>query len=621
VAARPAAPGLARTAGADDAVEHRFARTTIVFRYAPGYQNPGLRVRISAIFGHLGNVGAVSFLHDSASAAKPKGPTMPHRLRRATAAALAILLALQTVAAVLAQATPVGSPAATPISGATDWWKATTCYEIFVRSFADSDGDGNGDLRGLIGKLDYLNDGEPGSGDDLGVDCLWLMPIMQSPSYHGYDVTDYETIEADYGTNADFRALMDAAHARGIRVIVDFPINHTSVDHPWFRAAASDPASPYRDWYIFSDTDPGYLGPWGEEVWHENPYGPGYYYGIFDASMPDLNVANPDVTAALEEIAAFWLTEMGADGFRLDAVKHMIEEGEIQENTPETIAWLANFDDVIHQVKPDAYTVGEVNGAGTDGLQPYYPDTLDQYFQFQLAGAMVNAASFGGATQLRPIVAGTVERLPDDRWAPFLTNPDQNRIASQLGEDPDKLRVAAMLLLALPGTPFIYYGEEIGLPGEKPDEMIRTPMPWSAAPNGGFTTGTPWEPLQSGWQQRNVAAQRADPDSILATYRTWGQLREVHPALQTGAYLPVDSGRPAVLAFVRQHETETVLVVVNLGGKDTASVTVTLPDGIAGPTTDLIASGSGPDIAPDGAVTLPAMPPRTGTVYLIDTAG
>jgi glycosidase len=539
--------------------------------------------------------------------------------RHATIAALALLLALQTVVTALAQATPIASPAATPVV-ANDWWKAATCYEVFVRSFADSDGDGIGDLKGLAGRLDYFNDGRPGTGDDLAVDCLWLMPVMQSPSYHGYDVTDYATIEPDYGANADFRALMDAAHQRGVRIIVDFPINHTSVDHPWFRDAAGDPASPWRDWYIFSDTDPGYLGPWGEEVWHENPYGDGYYYGIFDKSMPDLNVANPDVTAALEDIARFWLVEMGVDGFRLDAVKHMIEDRQVQENTPETIAWLRDFNAFVHGVRPDAYTVGEVSGGGTDSLQPYYPGTADQYFQFELAGAMVNAASFGGATQLRPILAGTVERLPDDRWATFLTNHDQNRIASQVGEDPDKLRVAAMLLLTLPGTPYIYYGEEIGLPGQKPDETIRTPMPWSGGPNGGFTTGTPWEPLQPGWEQRSVATQAADPTSLLATYRTWSQLREVHPALQTGDYLAVDSGTPALLAFVRQHETETVLVVINLGGKETGKLPITLPDDIAGTTTDLIGGGAGPEIAPGGTVTLPPMPPRAGAVYLIDSA-
>ncbi len=376
---------------------------------------------------------------------------MPRR-RSATIAALALLLSLQTVATTLAQATPVASP----VAGDTDWWQGASCYEVFVRSFADSDGDGNGDLQGLIGRLDHLNDGNAGAGDDLGVTCIWLMPVMQSPSYHGYDVTDYRAIEEDYVTNEDFLQLMNEAHARGINVIIDFPLNHTSSRHPWFTEAAADPRSEYRDWYIFSDTDPGYTGPWQQDVWHENPAGDGFYYGLFWEGMPDLDVTNPAVTAELEEIAAFWLTEMSVDGFRLDAVKHMIEDGQVQENTPETIQWLRDFDDFVHETKPEAYTVGEVNGAGTDGLQPYYPDTLDQYFQFQLAGALVNAASFGGAIQLRPIIQGSVDRLPDQRWATFLTNHDQNRIASQLGGDPDKLRVAGMMLLSLPGTPFIY---------------------------------------------------------------------------------------------------------------------------------------------------------------------
>jgi len=258
--------------------------------------------------------------------------------RRSRIAGILMALVLISNSMLLVFATPVAEPK-------TDvpWWRSTICYEVFVRSFQDSDSDGIGDINGLISRLDYLNDGQPGSGDDLGVGCIWLMPVMQSPSYHGYDVTDYRTIEEDYGTNADFLRLMEEAHARGIRVIVDFPLNHISVEHDWFVQAASDPDSPYRDWFIFEDGDPGYRGPWGQQVWHRNPHGDGYYYGLFDSAMPDLNFRNDEVNAEFRDITEFWLTEMGVDGFRMDAIKHVIEEGQIQENTPATIAWLRDY--------------------------------------------------------------------------------------------------------------------------------------------------------------------------------------------------------------------------------------------------------------------------------------
>jgi glycosidase len=524
-----------------------------------------------------------------------------------------MMLLMQSIT--MAQGTPSASPVA---GGGGAWWQGAACYEIFVRSFSDSDGDGIGDLQGLIGKLDYLNDGQPGEGDDLGVTCIWLMPIMQSPSYHGYDVTDYLTVEDDYGTNDDFLRLMDEAHARNIRVVIDFPINHTSSEHPWFTEAASDPDSGYRDWYIFEDEDAGYIGPWGQPVWHSSPAGGDFYYGIFDSGMPDLDYTNPEVNTEIERITEFWLTEMGVDGFRLDAVKHMIEDGEAQENTPQTITWLEEYSAFIRSVEPDAFTVGEVNGSGTDGLLPYYPDTLDEYFQFELAQTIVNSASFGSARQLGPILNGSVGRLPDGRWGTFLTNHDQKRIASQLGGDFDKLRVAGMLLLSLPGTPFMYYGEEIGMPGDKPDPRLRTPMQWAGDSGGGFTSGTPWAAMQPGWEELNVAAQGDDLGSVLATYRAWGQLREMHPALQTGDYIPIESGNQGMLAFVRQAEEETVLVFINLGSNPTEALAMTAPEGISGRTTDLFTGEASIAIGSDGTFTLPPMDGRSGTVVQIE---
>ncbi|MBE9472169.1 MAG: alpha-amylase, partial [Chloroflexi bacterium] len=220
-----------------------------------------------------------------------------------------------------ATATPTATvtappPTSPPESAASSfWWNDAIFYEIFVRSFYDSDGDGVGDLNGLIEKLDYLNDGDPATTDDLGVTGLWLMPISQSPSYHGYDVADYLTVDDEYGTNEDFRRLMEEAHKRDIRVIVDLVLNHTSSQHPWFQSARDDVDSPYRDFYVWSEENPGYKSPWGGQVWHRTSSG--YYYGIFWEGMPDLNYDNPAVTTEMEEVIRFWLEDMGADGFRL----------------------------------------------------------------------------------------------------------------------------------------------------------------------------------------------------------------------------------------------------------------------------------------------------------------
>ncbi|MCX6100050.1 MAG: alpha-amylase family glycosyl hydrolase, partial [Candidatus Bipolaricaulota bacterium] len=235
------------------------------------------------------------------------------------------------------------------------WWQDAAFYEVFVRSFQDSNGDGKGDLAGLIERLDYLNDGDPATTDDLGVTALWLMPIMESPSYHGYDVIDYYKVESDYGSNADFQRLIQEAHERGIRVIVDLVLNHTSTQNPWFGASLNR-ASPYRSWYIWSDANPGYAGPWGEQVWY--PRGGAFYFGVFWSGMPDLNYRNPDVTSRMLDVARYWLADMGADGFRLDAVRYLIENGVAQEDTPATHFWLKGFDAVAKGWSPDAYLVG-----------------------------------------------------------------------------------------------------------------------------------------------------------------------------------------------------------------------------------------------------------------------
>jgi alpha-amylase len=443
------------------------------------------------------------------------------------------------------------------------WWNDTVFYEVFVRSFYDGGSrgagspDGIGDLPGLISKLDYLQ--------GLGVTGLWLMPIQPSPSYHGYDPTEYDGVNPDYGTLDDFRRLMAEAHRRGMRVILDFVINHTSNQHPWF-IASQNPLSPFRDWYIWSKTDPGYVGPWGEEVWHKAASGD-YYYGIFTGSQPDLNYRNPAVTAKMDDVTRFWLQEQGVDGFRLDGAKHLIEDGQVQQNSASTHAWYQAFRKFYKQLKPNALTVGEISGDPASVVASYAEgDQLDLGFDFPLAETFLNGARTARAGDVANALSADYAAFKPLQFATFLTNHDQNRALSQLVGKLDKAKVAAALLLTAPGVPFIYYGEEIGMVGLKPDEQLRTPMQWSAAPNAGFTTGTPWEAVNPDFAKgRNVADEVSDPNSLLSTYRALIRARNQHAALRVGVqYLP-QADQTSVFASLRVSKSEAVLVVINLG--------------------------------------------------------
>ena len=502
------------------------------------------------------------------------------RHQRAIAVLVVALTWTGGVSAVAHQATPVEAP---PPVSRINWWDDAVCYEIFVRSFFDSDGDGIGDFNGITAKLDYLNDGDPTGGNDLGVTCVWLMPMFESTSYHGYDVVDYGNVEQDYGSNEDFRAFVAAAHERGIRVVLDLVLNHTSIDHPWFQAALRDPESPYRDWYIFADEDPGYLGPWGAQAWHKSPVADEFYYGLFWSGMPDLNFENPAVTAEAERISAYWLTDVGIDGFRLDAIKHLIEDGKVQENTPATHAWLRDYRTFLESTAPTALTIGEIFNASADSLVEYFPDQLHTYFNFAPGQQCLTAAVNGGAMGVEGVVVDALTQIPDQRWAPFLTNHDQARAMNALNGDVDRAKIAAMCLLTMPGLPFVYYGEEIGMSGMKPDERIRTPMQWSAEPTGGFTTDTPWQPFQDDLAEINVAAQSDDPDSLLNLYRELIDLHATHPALGHGDLFPLESGERSVLAFLRQTNTETVLVVLNFGKAEVAGFNLSGSGGLLAP--------------------------------------
>jgi alpha-amylase len=458
-----------------------------------------------------------------------------------------LLLACAATASLAAQQTT--SPA---------WTHGGVCYEIFVRSFYDSNGDGIGDLNGVIHKLDYVA--------GLGVDCIWLMPVAASPSYHGYDVSDYYRIEPAYGSNDDFKRLVSEAHRRGIAVLVDMVLNHSSSEHPYFQAALHDTTSPYRAWYRFAPTARG-------KNWHHSPERDEYYYGFFWSGMPDLNYETPAVREEAKRIATFWLKDMGVDGFRLDAVPYLVEEGDCLMGCPGTHAFLHEYAQHIDSVKPDAYTVGEAWG-GIDQMLPYYPDQLTAYFAFELSDSLIAAVQSGSAAGLLTGYLRLQDTLPAYRWAPFLSNHDQTRTLTQLRGDPARARLAATLLLTLPGTPFIYYGEEIGMTGDKPDPRLRTPMQWSAGLGLGFTSGQAWESAQPDSLTTTVAAQDADSGSLLNLYRRLIHLRRQHEALATGRLVPLTTTSPHVAAYLRRSDSDVALVVANLGDAPAARVAV-----------------------------------------------
>jgi glycosidase len=478
-----------------------------------------------------------------------------------------------------AVAPPTCPPAAASSPGAAGrpWWSTRVFYEVFVRSFQDSNGDGIGDLRGLISRLDQLNDGDPSTTDDLGVTGLWLMPVAPSPSYHGYDVTDYRGIEPDYGTAADFRDLVTAAHERGIAVIVDFVINHTSRDHPWFQDSLT-PGSAHDDWYLWSDTRPAVAKSDGSRVWHEA--GGRFYYGYFSDAMPDLNLTNPEVTAEIDDIGRFWVDEMGVDGFRLDAARHLIEDGKQLENTPATFEWLAGFRQRLHEDRADALVLGEVFDATSMTSRYIREGSLDLVFDFGTAGATITSIKSGDAGSIRAAQAEVAGAYPNGGFATFLTNHDQNRVADQLGADVASEKLAATLLLTSPGVPFVYYGEEIGMTGHKPDERIRTPMRWDAStPAAGFTTGTPWEALSDNLVTVNVENESRDDRSLLVSYRGLIRLRSDNPALAFGDLVPLEASDPHILAYLRSTDVSTVAVIANLGPEAVALPALSLDEG------------------------------------------
>lgn len=498
-------------------------------------------------------------------------------MRRTTAINCFVVAILAVVgAAPLARAQPAASGARVG-----DWKRGGVCYEVFVRSFYDSDGDGIGDLNGLTRKLDYINDGNAASARSLGARCIWLMPVVASPSYHGYDATNYYRVNPQYGTNGDFKRLVTAAHQRGIKVLVDMVLNHVSSEHPMFESALMDTASRYRSWFRWSATKPDQKGPWGQEVWHKSPVRDEYYYGVFYEGMPDLNYDTPAVREEAKKIARFWLDSMGVDGFRLDAVPYLVEEGSQLAGSAGTHALLREYASYVHRIAPRAFTVGEVwDSIGT--VMSYYPDQLDSYFTFELSDALIDAVRTGSPGKLLDEYVRMQRLEPPDRWSPFLRNHDQTRTTTALGGDVARAKLAATLLLTLPGLPFVYYGEEIGMTGDKPDPRIRAPMQWRRGPAAGFTTGLPWEPLQPDSMTANVEVEGRDSASLLELYRKLIHLRASNPAIAAGELVPLRTNNGTVTAYVRRDGRHQVLVVANLGASAVNGVMIESDSGAVG---------------------------------------
>lgn len=464
---------------------------------------------------------------------------------------------------------------AAPASAATPAQPAASgvYYEIFVRSFADSNGDGIGDLNGITARLDYLK--------WLGVSGLWLTPIYPSVSYHGYDVTHYFAVNPQFGTMADFHRLLRQAHTRGIKVLIDMVLNHTSDQSPWFRQALS-PESPYHDWYTWAGkgADLSALSSVGAPAWHRRDGR--YYLGDFGAEMPDLNYDDPAVRREMIEVGRFWLAQ-GVDGFRLDATTQIYIDFQSDIGSPraigKNIAWWREYHAALGATDPHVFLLGEVPAEREAQAAPYYAG-LNSVFDFPLAKVLVAAAARETSPDVGRYVQQSWRLFRQDAQgrpivnSPFIGNHDRDRVIDQLHGSMSHMRMAAAMLLTLPGHPFVYYGEEIGMHGVKPDPAIREPMRWDR--NAHQTGETWWEPAPDNASPAlSVAAERADPHSLLHFYRRLIHWRMELPALRDGAIAsyPADGG--AISAYTRADHAQRLLVIHNLSG---TSRKVALPD-------------------------------------------
>jgi alpha-glucosidase len=489
------------------------------------------------------------------------------------------------------------------------WWQTGVIYQIYPRSFQDTNGDGIGDLRGITQRLSYLV--------ELGVGAIWLSPIFPSPmADFGYDISDYTDIDPLFGSLDDFDALLAAAHARGIKVILDLVPNHTSDRHPWFLESRASRRGSKRDWYIWRDPAPNvgppnnWLSVFGGSAWEYDRASGQYYYHAFLAAQPDLNWRNPAVRSAIYEAMRFWFRR-GVDGFRVDVIWHLIKDAEFRDNPPNAgfratdlphhrlvplyTADRPEVHDVIAEMRrvadefPDRVLIGEIY-LPLERLVAYYGRDLAGLhlpFNFSLLSASWDAPS------IARLIAEYEAALPAAGWPNWvLGNHDRPRIASRVG--PDQARIAAMLLLTLRGTPTVYYGDEIAMKevAMAPDQIrdplgknvpgrglgrdgCRTPMQWDSTTHAGFSSVEPWLPLGGGLEEDNVLAQRSDHTSMYRLYRGLIDLRRERPALSLGSY---GSARADgnLLVFTREHRREQLLVALNFGG---TPVTASLPSG------------------------------------------
>jgi alpha-glucosidase len=513
---------------------------------------------------------------------------------------------------------PVSRPGAGSLPA--DWWRRGVVYQVYPRSFADSDGDGIGDLPGIVAHIDYL--------ETLGVDAVWLSPIYPSPGLDlGYDVSDHAAIDPLFGTMADFDRLVAAAHERRIAVVLDLVLNHTSHLHPWFVDSRSGRDSTHADWYLWRDPagrrrgrpvpPNNWVSYFGGSAWTWDPGRGQFYLHTFLPEQPDLNWREPAVRAAQLAMIQGWL-DRGVDGFRLDVFNTFFKRADLASNPPrrpaptglarlrgwnrqvhvndkdqpDLVDFLAELRAVVDAV-PGRMTVGELFD-GTPAMAAGYWAPGHLAFDFALVGRPWRAEAIAAA------IDETEAAFGPERWpAIVLSNHDQPRHADRFAEDSDReatARAAAVLLLTLRGTPFLYYGEEIALGNVKiPRKEIvdpparrywplplwwnrdqcRSPMPWTGDPNGGFTTGRPWLRLAPDHVTRNVAAQSADPASVLNAYRRLLALRRTLPPLQAGSFRWVVRAREDVLAYRRDADGQAVLVAINLGAE---AVSVALAD-------------------------------------------
>ena len=498
------------------------------------------------------------------------------------------------------------------------WWQTAVVYQIYPWSFQDSNGDGIGDLPGIISRLDYLK----GAPDSLGIDAIWLSPVYPSPMHDfGYDVMDYCNIDPRFGTLADFDRLVGEAHRRGIRVVMDLVLNHTSDRHPWFIESRSSHTSSKRNWYYWADGKAGYRPPnnwaarFGGPAWTRDSRTGQYYLHSFLPEQPDLNWTNPAVRDALFEVVRFWL-ERGVDGFRLDAINWLGKDTRWPDN-PRRLAWRSYYRQVhrydrdqlqAHEalrslrtavkIRPDTVLVGEASSDTPGGPAAFYgtgTDELHEVFDFRPLRSLWRADLF------RRLILESDRTVPRGGWPPIVfSNHDQSRHIDRYGKGGDPIRrarAAALLLFTLRGTPFLYYGEELGLrdgrlrrselrdpytirywPWKKGRDPARTPMPWDDSPQAGFTTGTPWLPLSSEWRQTNVSCERANSASMLSLYRRLIRLKKGSRALTAGTYEPLE-GRPnECLLYQRvfrgEGQAETMLIAVNFSPR---AMTVAIP--------------------------------------------